>query len=111
MKKILAAILLSLSIPVTAFADPQGFSVTWSSVPTASKYQLSTRVNTTQEVVGDFTGNTTTVTKDITAGQIFYAKVRACDNIWCGDWSSEVSFTMPVKPATPSITAIQLVIQ
>lgn len=51
-----------------------------------------------------------TVTKDIAVGETFYAKVKACTAIWCGDYSAEASFVMPAKPATPSILGIQLII-
>lgn len=78
----------------------------------ATEYRLSTRVaaQPATEVVVTSPATSKTVTKDIATGQTFYAKVKACTAIWCGDYSAEATFVMPAKPATPSILGIQLII-
>lgn len=100
-----------LSASAYAQAATQQFSVTWSAVPTATKYQLETKVDTGAVTVDTITGDTSKlVSKTINTGQKFAARVRACDATWCGDWSTEASLVMPAKPATPSILGIQLIV-
>lgn len=111
MKKILLSVILALVATTSAIAAPQDFNVTWSAVTGSAKYQLKTRVDSGTPVTADITtGTSSVVNKDITTGQKLYAQVRSCDTIWCGDWSTEVSFTMPAKPGIPSILGIQLII-
>lgn len=112
MKKVLLSAILALAASSLAIAAPQDFNVTWSAVTgSVAKYQLKTRIDSNTPIVTDVvSGTSSVVNKDITTGQKLYAQVRACDTIWCGDWSTEVSFTMPAKPDTPSILGIQLII-
>lgn len=114
MKKIILSTVAAIAIAAsaTAIAAPQDFNVSWNTVTgSIVKYQLKTRIDTGTPVTADITsGTSAVVNKDITTGQKLYAQVRACDSVWCGDWSTEVSFTMPAKPDTPSIIGIQLII-
>lgn len=112
MKKVIVALLFStLCSSAYAQAATQSFSVTWSTVAGATKYQLRSRVDAGAPTVDEITGaSTKVVQKTIATGQKFYADVRACDAVWCGDWSAEASLTMPAKPATPSILGIQLIV-
>jgi hypothetical protein len=111
LKKIARAIVAaSFLTALPVLAANQDFSVTWSVVPNVTEYRLMTRVGTGTPVEKIVTTTTTTVTHDIAAGQTFYAKVRACTAIWCGDYSAEVPFVMPAKPGTPNILGIQLIV-
>jgi hypothetical protein len=110
LKTLIFSASMFLSSAVFAQSAPQSFNVTWSAVNDTTLYQLATRVGTEQETVDDVTVTNLSVTKNIAPGQIFYAKARACTNIWCGDWSGEVSFTMPARPGVPNILGIQLIV-
>lgn len=113
MKKILLGLTLAAAATIASAqsVSTQSFSVSWSTVAGATKYQLETRIGTGQLVVDDVTSGTTKVVqKSIATGQVFTAKVRACDAVWCGDWSADANLTMPAKPATPNILGIQLII-
>lgn len=114
MKKIFLPLIGAIAIvaSASAIAAPQDFSISWNAVAgTIQKYQVKSRVEAgTPTTVDVPTGTAVTVNKDITTDQKIYAQVRACDAVWCGDWSTEVSFTMPAKPATPAIIGIQLII-
>lgn len=105
-----AIITASFLTALPVLAANQDFSVTWSSVPDVTEYRLMTRVDTDTPVEKIVSTTTTTVTHDIEAGETFYAKVRACTDIWCGDYSAEVPFVMPSRPGVPNILGIQLIV-
>lgn len=113
-KSIIGSLLFGFSlVSVAQIASlPQSFSVSWGSVTNATKYQVKSRVEsgatTVDEIVSPLTK--ALITKDILAGQKLYVNVRSCDAIWCGDWSSDVVFTMPAKPAVPGSIVIQIVV-
>ena len=101
------AIVSPFAPPVLSVDSPESvdgnFTLTWTSVPNASRYVLKQRINAEEdwEIVFDGLANTWSPSPAKTMGRYIY-QVQACDAD-CGDNSEEVSVDVaPPRPATLS---------
>lgn len=93
----------SLTVPATSYTG--GYTVSWSSVSLASKYQLQERLGTgSWSTIHDAAGTSRAVTGKA-AGSWQY-RVRACNVMGCGSWSTSASITVELPPTSaPTLTA------